>query len=152
MSPDDLWTWRVKLHGGSWMTEDGVGSIGNVPAALVDELHLVHRSEQGRVAINLQSGNANINGRIVEPLISELGDLPKTPLFFRRRSMKKALSANPEISTLFRAVGFVVFRGGEPLHIAAIRVFDEAIDRTWYTTWPADTARHVANMGVMIGG
>lgn len=133
------------------MSEDQIGTIGNLPAVLVEEFHLVHRSGEGHIGINMQSGIANVNGAILEPLMPEFKDRPKVPLFFRRRAMTNA-TTNPEVSTVFRAIGYSIFEGGRAIHISALRVFDVAIDRAWFSTWPEDTERHVANTGMLIGG
>lgn len=162
MMLEESWVWRADIGGGVELDERQMGSIRAVPALLVKKLFLVNLRTDARVCVDMLNGSGMISlpggdmlrgGPVqrVPPKVGFAATEPKVALFFRR----KAVRYRPESvhhSVEFRAVGYVIFRGDQPYHIAALRVYDDRIEKSFYTVWPSDTAKHVASRAAMVGG
>ncbi len=140
----DKWQWSVRLFGQTRsLTEQRLGSIHNVDGPLVEWLELSHGHT--RVSINMLTGEAKMpDGSIVQPLMPDYGYMTKIPVFFRR--MGKRVGTQNEAHVIFRAVGYAVYHQGKLVAVPVVRVYDEAIERHFYSGWrdKAAAAKHGA--------
>lgn len=145
MNPSgDRWQWDVKLLGQTVpITEQQLGSIHNVDGPLVEWLSL--RRGLTSVSINMVTGEATMpDGSVIQPLMADYGYMTKIPVFFRR--MGRRVGVQNPAHVVFRAVGYAAYHQGKLVAVPVIRVYEEAIERHFYSGWrdKAAAAQHGA--------
>jgi len=140
----DRWQWSVRLFGQTRsLTEQQLGSIHNVDGPLVEWLEL--NCGMSTVSINMLTCEAKMpDGSIVPPLMADYGYMTKIPVFFRR--MGKRVGVQNKAHVIFRALGYAAYHQGKLVAVPVIRVYDEAIERHFYSAWrdKAAAAQHGA--------
>ncbi len=125
------------------MTEQQLGSIHNVDAPLVERLNLSWGLTT--VSINMVTGEAVLpGGAILPPLMADYGYMTKIPVFFRRMGRRVGVQCKAHV--IFRAVGYAAYHQGKLVAVPVIRVYDEVIERHFYSGWrdKAAAAKHGA--------